>query len=461
MRGDRRLLRFWKWVRKLRLSTTQIIALAFAGIILLGTVLLSLPAASRSGDSCGVFPALFTATSATCVTGLVLFDTWSQWSGFGQAVILLLIEVGGLGFMSAASLVVFLLRKKAGLKQRMLMAQAMSLNDMQGVVRLQRIVIFGSLGVQFLGALVLTLYFLPAHGLRQAVIWGVFHAVSGFCNAGFDIFGVVTPGQSLIGLNGDPVVLITLMILITVGGLGFFVWEELVRVRSFKKCGVYTKLVLIATTVIILLGTGTFLLLEWSNPNTLGSMPVWQKILNGFFQTVTLRTAGFAAIDQGQLTDGAKAVSMVIMLIGGSSGSTAGGLKTVTFVVLLLFIWAKARGKNTVHVFRHTIPGSKAIDAMTVFFLMVVLAFFGGIFITATSPTPVSLADGLFESVSALATVGLTTGITPVMGIPAQILMIIYMYFGRVGILTISLGFLMGNKAEDRFRYADTNLLIG
>ena len=447
--------------RKLQLQATQIIALVFAGIILAGTVLLSLPISSRSGVSCGVFPALFTATSATCVTGLVLFDTYTQWSAFGQTVILLLIEIGGLGFMSAAALVVFALRKKVGFKQRLVMAQAMSLTDMRDVVRLQKVVIFGSLGIQLAGALVLMCRFLPQYGFRQAAVWGVFHAVSAFCNAGFDIFGSIAPGQSLIPFNNDPVVLITLMLLITVGGLGFFVWEELISQRSFKKCSVYTKLVLVATAVIILLSAGSTLVLEWHNPDTLGNMPVWQKILNAFFQATTLRTAGFTAIDQGALSESTKALSMIVMLIGGSSGSTAGGLKTVTFVVLLLFVIAKARGRSSVHAFRRTIPQNKAIDAMTIFFIMVALMFFGGILICVTTAAPVSFTDALYESVSALATVGLTTGITPILGLPAKILLIALMYFGRVGILTISLGFLMGNKAEDRFRYADTNLLIG
>lgn len=444
---------------KQRFSTTQIIALAFAGLILLGATLLTLPVASRSGESCGFFPALFTATSATCVTGLVLFDTWTQWSGFGQTVILLLIEVGGLGFMSAASVVIFLLRRKVGLKQRMVMAQAMSVNDMQGVVRLQKLVIFGSLGVQAVGMVLLLVRFWPEFGFVRGLKWSVFHAISAFCNAGFDIFGVLEPGSSVMLFNDDPVVLLVLMMLITVGGLGFLVWQELATVRSFKKFSVYTKLVLIATGCIILIGSGVILLLEWDNPETFGPMPVWQKILNAFFQAVTLRTAGFAAIDQALLTDGAKAISMVIMLIGGSSGSTAGGLKTVTFVVLVLFIWSKARGRSTVHVFKRTIPQEKAMDATTIFLIMTGLAFFGGFFIAATSP--VSFTDGLFEAVSALATVGLTAGVTPMMSLPAQALIIAFMYFGRVGILTISLGFLMGDKAEDRFRYADTNLLIG
>ena len=249
--GGKKSLRLWKRVRKLHLSATQIIPLVFAGIILLGTALLALPIASRSGNSCGIFSALFTATSATCVTGLMLFDTFTQWSGFGQTVILLLIEVGGLGFMSIASLVIFMLRRKVGLKQRMVMAQAMSLNDMQGVVRLQKIMLFGSLGVQLTGALILLLRFWPVYGFRQSLVWGIFHSVSAFCNAGFDIFGKIAPGQSVIPFNNDPIVLITLMLLITTGGLGFFVWEELARVRKFKKFSVYTKLVLIATAAII------------------------------------------------------------------------------------------------------------------------------------------------------------------------------------------------------------------
>ncbi|MBQ8360092.1 MAG: potassium uptake protein, TrkH family, partial [Oscillospiraceae bacterium] len=326
MAGRSKLLRLWKKMRKLHLSTTQIIALVFAGIILLGATLLTLPVASRSGESCGFFAALFTATSATCVTGLVLFDTWTQWSGFGQTVILLLIEVGGLGFMSAAAMVIFLMRRKVGLKQRMVMAQAMSVNDMQGGVRLQKIVIFGSLSVQAVGMLLLLVRFWPEFGLARGLKWSVFHAVSAFCNAGFDIFGVLEPGKSVMLFNDDPMVLIVLMLLITVGGLGFLVWQELATVRSFKKFSVYTKLVLIATGAIILLGSGLILLLEWNNPGTLGPMPVWQKILNGFFQTVTLRTAGFASLDQGLLREGTKAASMVIMLTGGSSGSTAGGL---------------------------------------------------------------------------------------------------------------------------------------
>lgn len=441
------------------LSPTKIIAVTFALIILLGAALLTLPAASRNGVSCGFRPALFTSTSATCVTGLVLYDTWSQWSGFGQIVIISLIEIGGLGFMSAASIFVFFLRKKVGLKQRLVMAQALSLNDMEGVVRLQKVVLAGSLSIEAIGALILTLRFLPEFGFARALKWGVFHSVSAFCNAGFDIFGSITPGASLMEFNSDPVVLLTLGTLVVVGGLGFFVWEEIGTKRRFKEFSVYTKLVLISTVVLLLGGTAVLCILEWDNPGTLGNMSTGDKLLNGFFQSVTLRTAGFAAIDQGALTEGGKGFSMLLMLIGGSSGSTAGGLKTVSMVVLVLFIATRARGRETVSVFKRSIANDKVMDAMTIAMIMVGLAFFGAVFISATSP--VGFTDSLYESVSALATVGLTAGATGSLSIPAQILIILYMYFGRVGVLTISLGFLMGDRAEERFRYAQTNLLIG
>lgn len=449
----------WARKRSKSLSTTRIIALVFVGLILLGTMLLMLPIASRSGVSCGFRPALFTATSATCVTGLVLYDTYTQWSGFGQVVIICLIQIGGLGFMSVATLVWFMLRRKLGLKQRLVMAQALSLNELDGVVRLQKWVIGGSLTVEAVGAAILTLHFLPRYGFWTALKWGVFHAISAFCNAGFDIFGCITPGASLLEFNSDPVVLLTLGALVVIGGLGFLVWEEVMTFHRTKKLSVYARLVLVSTGVLLIAGTVLVAAAEWYNPETMGNMSVGDKLLNSFFQSVTTRTAGFAAVDQGLLTDAGKGISMALMLIGGSSGSTAGGVKTVTMMVLVLFIWARARGKSTVTVYRRTIPAKQVMDAMTIVTLLIGLSVFGGIFISATSP--VGFTDGLFESVSALATVGITAGATAKLSIAAQFLMIIYMYFGRVGVLTISLGFLMGDEAEERFRYAETNLMIG
>lgn len=454
-----RLYERWLKHRVKPVSPTKIIALVFAAIIALGAMLLMLPAASRSGVSCGFRPALFTATSATCVTGLVLYDTWTQWSGFGQVVILCLIQVGGLGFMSAATLFVFLLRRRIGLKQRLVMAQALSVSDMDGIIRLQKTVLVGSFSMEALGALILLLRFWPEYGFWQALRWGVFHAISAFCNAGFDIFGSITPGASLMEFQSDPIVLLTLGALVVIGGLGFLVWQEAAEKRRFRNYAVYTKLVLLTTLSLLLVGWIVTALLEWSNPGTLGPMSLGDKLLNSLFQSITLRTAGFAAVDQALLTDAGKAFSLVLMFIGGSSGSTAGGLKTVTFVVLILFAVSRARGRSTVYVFRRTIPQSQVLDAMTLAFLMIVLAFFGGVFITATSP--VGFLDAMYETVSALATVGLTAGATGKLSAAAQILIIVYMYFGRVGLLTISMGFLMGDRVEERFRYAETNLLIG
>lgn len=442
-----------------RLRATQIVPIVFALLILAGGILLTLPIASRNGVSCGFQPALFTATSATCVTGLVLFDTWTQWSTFGQAVILCLIEVGGLGFMAIASLGIAVLGKKAGLRQRMLMAQAWSIEDMAEVVRIQKWVIFGSLCVQLAGALILFLRFLPTYGAGQSAWWAIFHAISAFCNAGFDITGSVSPGASLIVFNQDPVVCITVMALVVIGGLGFFVWKEVATVRNFRKFSVYTKLVLITTAILLVSGAVLFCLMEWNNPATIGVMDTPHKILNGAFQSVTVRTAGFTSVDQAALTDGSKALSIVLMLIGGASGSTAGGIKVGTFVVVLLFIWSRARGKNTVTAFKRTIPQEKVLDAMTIIGMVVSLAVAGAVFIAATCP--VGFADAFFETASALGTVGLTAGVTPSLTVPAQWMIILFMYFGRVGVMTLSLGFLMGNKAENRFRYANTNILIG
>lgn len=448
-----------KTMKSRQMNPTRIIALSFAGIILLGTLLLMLPIASRDGASCSLIKALFTATSATCVTGLVLADTWTQWSAFGQVVIITLIEIGGLGFMSAASVVIFMFRRKIGLRQRMIMAQAISVDDMQSVVKLQKWVILGSVTIQACGALILFFRFLPEYGPARALAWGGFHAVSAFCNAGFDIFGRIAPGQSLAVFNNDPVILLTLCGLVVLGGLGFLVWEEVIRVKRFKKFSVYTKLVLISTGVLLVGGAMAILLLEWNNPQTLGNMPWWQKILNSLFQSVTLRTAGFASFDQAMLTDAGKVVSILLMLVGGSSGSTAGGAKTVTFVVLLLFIGTRLRGRTTVTAYKHSILPEKVMDAMMIVSVMLGLSLFGALVICTTSP--VGFLDGLYEAVSALATVGLTAGVTPILSLPAQLLIILFMYFGRVGILTLSLGFLMGDRAEERFRYAHTNLLIG
>ena len=447
--------------RKIRraYSISRIMALTFLALILLGGFLLTLPFASRSGRSAGLVTSLFTATSATCVTGLVLGDTWTLWSSFGQAVILTMIEIGGLGFMSAASLAYFSLRRKISLQQQLVIAEAIGANDMSDVVEHQKRLLVRAFTVEAAGAAILTARFAFDYPFFKALRLGVFHAVSAFCNAGFDILGFRAPGTSLMIYQTDPVVCLTLSALVILGGLGFLVWDELLRERRPAKWSVYTKLVLIATGALLAGGTILFCVLEWSNPHTLGPMSGHGKVLAAFFQSMTLRTAGFAGVDQGLLTPASKGASIFLMLIGGCSGSTAGGLKTVTFVVLIMFLWNRMRGRYSVSVFHRSISNDHVLNAITIFILMVTLAFAGAVFICAT--TPAGFADSLFETVSAIGTVGLTAGVTPLLRTPAKLMIMLFMYFGRVGLLTISFGFLRSKPSGEKYKYANTDLLIG
>ena len=440
------------------ISISRVIALTFLGIILCGAILLVLPVSSRNGQSAGPVTALFTATSATCVTGLVLADTWSQWSNFGQVVILMMIEIGGLGFMSAASLAWFSLRRKISIQQQLVMAESIGSN-MNDVVEHQKRLLIRAFTVEGVGAAILTVRFLTEFPFPLALKLGIFHSVSAFCNAGFDVLGFIRPGASLIVYQTDPVICLTLSALVILGGLGFLVWDELLRERHPKKWSVYTKLVMITTGVLLVGGTLLFCVLEWRNPSTLGTMRGPQKVLAAFFQSMTLRTAGFAGVDQGLLTPAGKAVSIFMMLIGGSSGSTAGGLKTVTFVVLLLFLWNRMRGRRTVSIFHRTISDDHVLNAITIFMLMVLLSFAGATVICATSP--VGFADSLYETVSAIGTVGLTAGATPRLSIVSKFMIILFMYFGRVGLLTISFGFLKKKPSGEQYKFANTDLLIG
>ncbi|MCI8842586.1 MAG: potassium uptake protein, TrkH family [Oscillospiraceae bacterium] len=435
------------------------IVLTFLGLILLGAVLLTLPVASRSGESAGFLTALFTATSSTCVTGLVLADTYVQWSSFGQVVIICLIQVGGLGFMSMISVFFFLLHRKIGLKQRLIMAQGFSLNDVDGVVKLVRTVLIWTAVIELAGALILALRFWPEYGWSRAVKWGVFHSISAFCNAGFDIFGELQPGSSLGLFVRDPVVNLTIIALIVIGGLGFYVWTELGKRFRGGRFSVHTKLVLVITVVLLVGGTVLFACLEWDNGDTIGGFSAGDKLLAAAFQSATCRTAGFAALDQGALTESSKALSTLLMLIGGSAGSTAGGIKTVTVGILFLSVLSAARGRSRLTIFGRSISGDQIRQAMTVMGLMLMLSFFGGMFLSAANGLP--FLDCLYETASALGTAGLSTGLTPLVGTASRLLLIVFMFFGRVGVMTISFGFLLGDPAEERFQYAETKVLIG
>ena len=434
-------------------------ALTFLGLILLGGLVLNLPFSSRNGRSAGLLVSFFTATSATCVTGLTLVDTWSQWSDLGQAVILIMIEIGGLGFMSAASLAYFSLRRKISMQQQLVMAEAIGAQNMGDVVGHQKQLLIRAFALEGAGALLLTGRFMAEYPFPQALKLGVFHAVSAFCNAGFDILGFRGPGLSLITYQKDPFICLVLSVLVILGGLGFLVWDEILHNKKPAKWSVYTRLVVLTSGALLMGGTVLTCAMEWNNPATMGTFSWPEKILAGFFQSVTLRTAGFAALDQGMLTPASKGISIFLMLIGGSSGSTAGGLKTVTFVVLLMFLWNRMRGHYTVHVFHRTISNDHVLNSIMIFVLMVSLAFFSAVFICAGCP--LDFTDALYESISAIGTVGLTAGGTSRMSTGGKIVIMMLMYFGRVGVLTISMGFLRKKPAGEKYRYANTELLIG
>ena len=447
-----------KW-KKRPLSISRLMALVFLALIFLGAVLLNLPLASRDGRSIGFMSALFTATSATCVTGLTVVDTWTQWSPFGQCTILGLIEIGGLGFMSVAFVVFATLRRKISIQQQMVMAEAIGATSQRDILAIWKSLLIRAVALEGSGAVILTLRFLQEYSFPVSLRLGVFHSVSAFCNAGFDILGFRGAGESMITYQRDPVILLTLSALIILGGLGFLVWDEVLRERNPRKWSVYTRLVLLTTGVLLFGGMALFCLLEWENPGTLGSMNAGEKLLAAFFQSATLRTAGFAGLSQEALTSGGKAFSIFLMLIGGSSGSTAGGMKTVTFVVLFLFLWNRIRGRYTVSVFNRTISDDHVLNAITIFILMVTLAFFGGAMIAGTCH--LEFTDSLYEAMSAIGTVGLSAGITSKLKLPARVMIMVFMYFGRVGVLTISFGFLKKKPAGENYRYARTELLIG
>lgn len=443
------------------LNPTRVVVVGFAGIILLGAVLLWLPLSSRSGTFTNPLTCLFTATSATCVTGLVQVDTWLHWSFFGQALILLLIQLGGLGFVTLISLIAFALHQKIGLSQRLVMASALNLNGTSGVVRMVRRALVGTFAFEGVGALLLATRFVPLFGWKQGIWFSVFHSVSAFCNGGFDLMGEHTgPFSSLAGFVHDPVVLLTLMALIILGGLGFFLWEDMYQNKFvYKKLSLYSQMALKITFWLILFGTFAFLSLEWNNPATLGELPPWQRVLNAMFQSVTLRTAGFATLDQSALDDGSALVAILFMLIGGCSGSTAGGLKTVTLGVLLLALRDCMKGEDQV-VFRgRTVPHPRVLSAMVLLQVVLFLFFCGMLALTITDNLP--FLPSAFEVASAMGTAGLSMNLTTRLNPLSSVVIIVLMFLGRVGILSFSIAFLNKQRSTNILRYPTVDMMVG
>jgi trk system potassium uptake protein TrkH len=435
------------------------IVLSFALVILAGTLLLMLPAASRDGHSAGALTALFTATSATCVTGLVVVDTWLSWSLLGQVVILLLIQLGGLGFVSVLTLFFLLVDRRLSLSQRLLVVSAFNLNDMDGVARLLRHAFQGTFLFEGVGAVLLSGCFIPRFGLAGGIWRGIFHAVSAFCNAGFDLMGRSGAFSSLAGYADHPGVLLTLSVLIVVGGLGFFVWEDLLTHRRWRALSLYSRMVLVATAALILLGWAVVLLCEWDNPATLGTMPVWEKVCNALFQSITLRTAGFAAIDQAGLRPLTTAVSVLLMLVGGCGGSTAGGIKVGTVCVLLLAVRAGLAGEEEVTLRGRSVPPRRVFDAMTLSFVAACLFVAGMTALCAVDGIPLTAA--IYEAASAIGTVGLSMGVTPSLSVPSRLIVICLMFLGRVGILSFSMAFLTRGRSPAKVKRPAFHIMIG
>ena len=428
--------------RKRRLSSFQIIILGFAGVILLGALLLMLPLSTTAGCVTPFHEALFTATSAVCVTGLVVQDTGSYWSGFGQAVILTLIQIGGLGVVTVAASFALLSGRRISLMQRSTMQDAISAPKVGGIVRLTRFILRGTFLIELIGALAMLPVFCRDYGWRG--IWmAVFHSISAFCNAGFDILGTNNNlYPSLTGYVQNPVINITIMLLIITGGIGFLTWDDICENKlHFHRYRMQSKVIVIVTLVLIVLPALFFFFADF------GALPLGERIQAALFQSVTPRTAGFNTVDLSAMSGASLGVMILLMLIGGSPGSTAGGMKTTTLAVLLANAAATFRRRDSAQFFGRRLDCGAVKTAATILTMYLALFFGGGVFISIYENLP--LSSCLYEAASAVGTVGLTLGITPQLHIPSQMVLIALMYLGRVGGLTLIYAALSGKKTSN------------
>ena len=447
----------------MRMTSAQIIPLSFLAVIALGTVLLLLPVSTAPGETTDFLTAAFTATTSVCVTGLVVVDSFSHWSLFGKAVLLFLIQIGGLGIITVVSAVMLFLHRRITLRDRLLLHDSFNLNSLGGLLRFLQSVLKGTFLVEGIGALLYLPVFVPRFGPVKGAAQAVFTSVSAFCNAGIDLLGP----DSLISWQDSPLLLGNTMMLIVVGGLGYIVWFDIasgVREMSgrekgfsgfYRRLSEHTKLVLTATLVLILSGALWVLLCEWNNPETLGSMSFGGKILNALFQSVTFRTAGFASVPQGALTQGTVLLGSLLMFIGGSPVGTAGGVKTVVFIVILMNAVSFIRNQDETVLHHRSVSRDlirKANAIVTVSFMTILLMLMA---LSLCEQFP--LEDTLYEVVSAVCTVGLTRGITPLLGAPGRVIIMICMYLGRIGPISMALFFgsrsalRKSGRAEGRF----------
>ncbi len=428
----------WAVLHKRKLSSSQIILFGFAGVILIGTLLLMLPFATNSGQCASFWDALFTSTSAVCVTGLIVQDTAVYWSWFGQSVILLLIQIGGMGVITVAAAITMASGKKISLMQRSTMQDAVSAHQVGGIVRFTGFILKGIFLFELLGALVLMTVFIPEYGLKG--IWlAVFHSISAFCNAGFDLMGTKSPYSSLTSYADHPVVNITIMLLIIIGGIGFLTWQDIrqngIHIRRFR---MQSKVILATTGILLIVPAVYFFFFEFS------AEPMGRRILLSAFQSVTPRTAGFNTADLTALSETGQTLTIGLMLIGGSPGSTAGGMKTTTAAVLVACAVAVFRRRENGRFFGRRIADDTVKNAITVFLMYISLFLLGGMIISRVEELPILTC--LFETASAIGTVGLTLGITPGLHLVSKLILISLMFLGRIGGLTLIFATLSANK---------------
>lgn len=426
---------------KKRLSSSQIIILGFAGAILFGSILLTLPFSTRGGHGALFSDALFTATSAVCVTGLVVQDTATYWSTFGQAVIIALIQIGGMGVVTVAIAISSFSGKQISLKQRSTMQEAISAHKVGGIVRLTGFIIKMTIIFELLGAVIMAPTFCKEFGVLKGIWYAVFHSISAFCNAGFDLMGAKTPYSSLTYFVDNPVINFVIMSLIIIGGIGFMTWDDIkVNKHHVRKYRMQSKVILITTVLLISLPALYFFLFEF------GDKPMGERIWSSLFQSVTPRTAGFNTADLTQISETGTAITIMLMLIGGSPGSTAGGMKTTTLAVLFSTAISVFRRREHTHFFGRRVNDDTIRNAATILMMYVILFLTGGFLISHIESLP--LLTCLYETASAIGTVGLTLGITPNLGIASQIILIVLMYIGRVGGLTLIFSALSGNQGN-------------
>ena len=422
---------------KRKFSQTRLIAMGYITIIIIGTVLLMLPVSSRSGESVGFVSALFTAISSSCVTGLVVLDTATSWSFFGQAVIICLIQIGGLGFMTIATMFSVLLKRKMGLREREIMVESINTEHIGGIKNLTKKIIAGTAIFEGAGALLLATRFVPEFGWAKGIWYSVFHSISAFCNAGFDLMGIKEPYTSLVPFADDAVVMIVISLLVIIGGIGFLVWDDISKKKlKFKRYQLHTKLVLTVTAILLVIPTVLFFVFERKFTNE--GVGFGQSLLNSFFDSVTARTAGMNSTDTAALSPASKILTVILMFIGGSPGSTAGGIKTTTLAVIAISTFNGIRRRQSKGIFGRRLEDDAIHKASSVAFTNISLALAGIILICAFQPS-MNVSDIIFEVSSAIGTVGMTTGITRDLIAASRIVIIFLMYCGRVGSVSFAL----------------------